>query len=1816
MSNQFYKYLSNKLIDFFEKEGILRGSKFFVLFDEKERLIKFDNALKEIGKNKSIYSEFKFIHPISKKEYNTYSLKINGKKVVIANSLNATSSFIVGLRNYVGDPIADLEDSSLLILYYKSIDSIENATRDLQKEGMPLSIKNISKNLDMDINNSSKLSSSSKEIIKFFLSNQINDFYENTLWDYETILSIIEKGHIDEKDMISMGLFVDDELEKTNSKETIKQRLNENFNYFNKIMSYSHLDTESKENELKKMFTEDMVKVLTDENWQQTRWSEVKKSIEDSRPGKYPRYKPNKEKITKNKLHYWEKPEKDTIAGKRKWNIIIFNNKGLKKVSLDFKFDRELDRKFLKEGLDDCRISNEFINLSFNVSPSSPTYKKIIYSHKNKTTSTYEFNIVALNAEKEMFKSIKTRYFVNIKEKFIKIVNDLDDDEIVFGNTPNPRPETIDEKDQKVHLDKSESIVISEDSLSWEEDSLSFILHYNNNDIRFLIEEKTNSERSFKKSSEIWNLKRKNKENVTFDGNRAFQDTNVFNLEDKFKDYLEFERQIIEKNIFYANVNTDGSLKKIETSYSEDLKNDYLNILNYYKTNDNSTLDKFPSLTYLNDDLKILYRNFIDKFNREISEIEEGIHLNDLKNKRDLIKLGRIDSKDTIMYSPLSPINIAYQLEISEQCENEEIYKNMLETLVPNNLIPYIYSDEDGSLFKPTYQKEAHEWIIYKNINNVSISTTAFISNLVFEKLNEFVEHFDYLFYNSSAPMKINLINIKNDKYVVSGVFKFIRNRLSDKDNGKIIPLEIHIYNDNEKSSFDDLFKFNSKIQIKNEFDVKIKSDNLDDRDIIHSVQDNIKYFKHPYKHDNEIDFEYSHISFYKVENYTDISYNGINEIESGLSLNGLLSSVNSKIKHSEYRTGYGTKNVFNEDKLLPKTSKNINELAFNSKNHGKNAYTKNRVIGTNMELRGENIEKLYEKSHWVTFIEPNFGVEYFNTNDDNLIIIHYSDQNNSYTKYDTITVTNRNNQYMDIIKNFLETTNPTFSSSGISNIIKIFNCINGKWLLQLIYKNMDFCREKLSIISAMKYCLAILNHEDIIWIPISLAEILRIAGNVGLSKSGGIFDNRLKGKHSDDLLFIGLKFDSNSSINAFFYPIEVKIGKPDKEKAKEQLDNTYNDLKREIRQINNEGFEFRNKFMRNFFIQILLANEKKLVSNHIWDEKKLDMIEKIKPQLLNDEFNISYALEKFIGKGAIICFETDAYNDSLDLDSKRLIITLPEEKAWSGLNKSIEDINYEVHAQGSDLGAHDLLSSEDLSNLNFNIEHYDKKEEHYRPDDSYDISLDDEDTDFGFSNIEDSNDFNDYLSLEDIDKEYSDSHSDINNDEFIYSDEDDNSSDFENMDEKYFDLPNDIKNDGFIDADEDDDSSDIKDIDEEAVSIFHQFIKENQGKYISKEDEKFVVSRVIKGKRKIFGKFTLLEYAQDYEYKLMINSWDETFKTKHISPYGKYIHKHNTQFIVERKIKGEIKNFGTFDTIEKAIKRREELIDTNWGTDGEISLSKTSTYGKYIHLNNGVFRVQKTIDGEPLIFGLFDTLNEATIARSILIENGWDDTKVPESLYSWRYFTSYYPLLDGWEVSNLIGIDLISFGIFSTTENAKLAIRILIANNWDTSYVPLNLYHENSNIRKFKRSKRTIYSVIRRVNDEFIRYGSFNTYEDALNRRNKLLMSNWIIEEIEEKIEEFIYHKDGRYFVKNEIDGVMRTFGDFYELKDAINFRLKCIKSKWNLPSDIDEYNENLSDSEYFELDNSLNEELNSDISSIDEYLKDYDFSIKSKKS
>ena len=191
--------------------------------------------------------------------------------------------------------------------------------------------------------------------------------------------------------------------------------------------------------------------------------------------------------------------------------------------------------------------------------------------------------------------------------------------------------------------------------------------------------------------------------------------------------------------------------------------------------------------------------------------------------------------------------------------------------------------------------------------------------------------------------------------------------------------------------------------------------------------------------------------------------------------------------------------------------------------------------------------------------------------------------------------------------------------------------------------------------------------------------------------------------------------------------------------------------------------------------------------------------------------------------------------------------------------------------------------------------------------------------------------------------------------------------------------------------------------------------------------------------------------------------------------------------------------------------------------------MAKKRFYVVWSGLNPGIYNswdeCQEQIKGvKQALYKSFDTLEDAVAARNILIKNNWDVDKVPESLYSWRFFTEYNPLTHTWEISNLIGDDIVSFGFFKSIPIAKKALGILIENNWDSSHIPLEYYYEDSNIRPFKRSKETYYGVVRRINFELVTIASFEDKRDAIAFRDSLFLNNWSLEEEEQQFDNFIF--------------------------------------------------------------------------------------------
>jgi DNA phosphorothioation-dependent restriction protein DptH len=107
-----------------------------------------------------------------------------------------------------------------------------------------------------------------------------------------------------------------------------------------------------------------------------------------------------------------------------------------------------------------------------------------------------------------------------------------------------------------------------------------------------------------------------------------------------------------------------------------------------------------------------------------------------------------------------------------------------------------------------------------------------------------------------------------------------------------------------------------------------------------------------------------------------------------------------------------------------------------------------------------------------------------------------------------------------------------------------------------MVTDNKNLRREREGIVGAWKLMSALLADSDITWVPLSVAEMIRVSGNIGLRMSDGDFaryhkDKTNTGRISDDVLFAGFKDN-----NLYLIPIEVKTGSGDFTKAHDQAKN------------------------------------------------------------------------------------------------------------------------------------------------------------------------------------------------------------------------------------------------------------------------------------------------------------------------------------------------------------------------------------------------------------------------------------------------------------------------------------------------------------------------------------------------------------------------------------------------------------------------------------------------------------------------------------
>ena len=1301
MSKEFYDYIASNIIGFFQKnEQILTaGERFCLKLDTEEMVKGVDAALESLADQNGIKGHFTY-----GSVYSTFTIKISEfREVVIASKLDGmTDDFFTTLRNAE----LTIKKFPILMLTQSTIDSIESGTGDLAASGMPFNSVSIVNRIRKDLDQS-QLSVADKTVLETELERKQEDRYsdKSSLFEYADVLTVLNRGQIKKEDYPNFKLFPDPEGAHLQDKKKIRKRIDENNEFFERVDSvFKHGNISE---DLEKEFDKQFINHLLESKRKNMPWYEnytyamVKRSQD-----KIKKKLDNPLEISEadfivysgTPIEYSYTPDEsfflrydgDTKSKQRKNNILVFNPDKKSKVTVEIKTNIAVRSTDIE--CKGCTATSSQKKVSIHVTADGCVFAKAIVKDTNNNVS-FDIKICVVDIAPDYFENINTKYLLevpsNLNKAKIQLIDIEKSLEINPGKTFKSEVICEEEGQYDCSFDSTLKVILGEDSINPDTGKVNFALKIGIITIPIQIKDEVVKPVEMTGSGAFrWKYdKRKSLGYRRTDG-RIIAGSTEFFTKETFRNTLEKERIIIE-NAWPAVKKTVDGYQKYELNINEAILDEYNKLIEAFRNR--RTL---PSLAYYDDTLLEIANSYVNAVLNVFKNVEAGAVLT--KELNDTLLLGCViqeDDEQIIEMSPVHPLNVIYQINLLKEENIGEVKDKLVEKLTPLYLIPFIRKNRN--LYHAVEQKHSPEWRFYAPVANKRFQGARnYVQKLVYEKIKQYKEHFKFLFDDiANNTIIINLVNMGDCREVFQGILLYYHHALkTTSEIDDLLSFTVNIYSESDMQNEFALLSDLSKIKkyIRDLYSAEEVSE------LALAVTSKIRCF---YRNPKEPYYQYAHLTFYEMATSDDIGYSRMDAITTGIAVNGLVSGTPSVLSAEWYKTGFGLK--YAKDNQLTRLATYYNAL-YRVANSG-SSYEPNTGMFTAIEQDQEGkLGKIYASSNWVVFIDPKVDLSFFqktNDQDNDLMIIHYSDQYSSASGYDDITVTQKSEQYNEIIYAELQAKGVTAGPEHIHNIINLFNAVNGDWLLRLIATkkltgaaDSNFSREKMSILSAIKVCMAYYTHPNIVWVPVSLEEMLRVSGGAGLSQSDGILSAKNlgfpQGATSDDILLVGVE-GPQDDIKIYLHPVEVKIGQNTSaviSKANAQINNTYEGLMKALwPEAGRDDLE--RKLIRNFFMQlIIVCCEKFKLYNVYPDEKWDDVLDVFREQLLNDEYTISELMNDHIGKGTIIAFSTDIHNMQGKMDDDICLLEFPEKMGSSYMVKTAGEIEKDLETNADAL--------------------------------------------------------------------------------------------------------------------------------------------------------------------------------------------------------------------------------------------------------------------------------------------------------------------------------------------------------------------------------------------------------------------------------------------------------------------------------------------------------------------------------------------------
>lgn len=1302
-----YKYISQLIVEFFTNQQIKPGDRYNLYLEEESYVRQLFNTLHT--NYASISQPFSYQHPSGSELFESYVISIGETKVLIASNEIATSDFINTLRNNVSDQIKGFENTALLIIYSQKLESLSGGSGGLEKEGMPLHYLNFRKRVQEDIKKSPTLKFHEQEILKTILEYKTKNVLEdnNSVFDYEAVINALSKGEIENNDYEKLGLFPYEELSTKGAK--IDPDIQENYKLFGEIENI-FLNGEP-EIALKERLPDNIFPKFIKGNWKTTDFSDISKWLETEKNKTIPEIQTIL--CDPSEITLWKQEDGGSASKKRQINIILFNDKQQENLVLEIKFDQRTKKEGIIYKGKELTIQSSGYNLLINLPKCNTTSNFHIIEYKDPDSGKkFAFKILHVHFQSNFLAQFETNFLIKAggSENALSV---KDNNTLLFNEGAQNHIEKELEFGKNYTILDNTSLKLNCDYGKIDEEEVLFQVTIENTLIPIHIKPDFEPPRLIT-GLDVWKEKRTHKTDFRYKHENEIikiqlkTEQQERTVSGDFRKNLILEKNLTDSNAYYWTENSNESISEIPLDLDTNIKSAFDEFRAIFRSKKVQ-----PSLAHLNAEEQEIAANYVNTILNYITEFTENKALTAVQKNVFLLGIVKENSgAKRIKLSPYHPLNVAYQLHVTKVLEKDTAcYNAILKRLNPSNLLPYI-EGTSKEIYIPTESAHSPEWIYYSIYSDTKQGISkSYVSNLISSKLKDFKDNYSILFNQSKqAPVKINIINQGDCKEVLHGLFEFYRTELNthkDKRLSDLLPIEVFIYgSENLVNKFEELTFYASITEIEQQLQINLKTNAFDKEDLLSTFFEKVNFYSRSFPKDQE-DFEYAHITFYQFDTEkASFSFNEMSDVKTGLSLNGLLSDVSFFPYKDTYRTGFGTHFLPNETPAL--TDLAIRYNAFAKVTSNEDPYDSSKALCTTISygMRSQ-LEKLYTKSHWVTYIDPRVGLDFFKDNSD-LVIIHYSDQYTNSSGYDAITVSRKTEQYSFVIQEFLTKHKVKFNTdTDTIPIINFFNAINGDWLLGLVRQKSHFPKEKLSLLSGVKTALAVLFNPCIIWVPISLEEILRVSGNAGLTKEDGLFSTKNLGgigQYSDDLLMIGLE-EKNGELLMHFYPVELKIGGLNiVKKGKVQGEKT---AKLIHEHLSKEGFIA--EFYRNFFAKLVLTSAEKMKLFQIWDNQHWDTIlDKYRTQLLNNQFTIVRDLQSKIGDYGLIYFGNDTIKRTIQITENHLHIELMEKDGYNFLVQSVDELIQFIHHSPTTIDTNKLLSKtyncEEQSNSDIQI--------------------------------------------------------------------------------------------------------------------------------------------------------------------------------------------------------------------------------------------------------------------------------------------------------------------------------------------------------------------------------------------------------------------------------------------------------------------------------------------------------------------------------